>query len=293
MTGERLLIVTGMSGAGRSTCLKMLEDQGFEAFDNLPLPLMERLLHPEEGFGGDLAIGIDSRTRAFDPLRLIAFVERMKATRPFSTGLVFFECDDEVLQQRFTETRRRHPLATDRPVADGIARERALMAPLRDAADCLIDTSRTTLPDLRRRLGGLFDPGRQGRLTVSVLSFAYRQGLPREADLVFDARFLRNPHYVDELRPLTGLDPKVQQHIAADPDFTRFAEGVRDLLLPLLPRYLQEGKSYLTIAFGCTGGRHRSVFLAEWLALRLRREGWEAAATHRELGPAAARGTAA
>lgn len=286
---RRLVIVTGMSGAGRTTCLKFLEDQGFEAIDNLPIPLIERFVRLEEGLERDLAIGLDSRTRAFDPIRLGDLVARLgRANSAVAVSLVFFDCDDEALQQRFTETRRRHPLAADRPVQDGIAAERALLGPLKAASDIVIDTTQLALPELKRLLVGHFGTGQQGGgLTVSCVSFAYRRGLPREADLVFDVRFLENPHYVPALKPLTGLDPMVQAHVQADPGFAGFEAGLLALLLPLLPRYRAEGKSYLTLAVGCTGGQHRSVFVAERLARALREAGYEVSTTHREL---AARG---
>ena len=282
---RRLVIVTGMSGAGRTSCLKILEDQGFEAIDNLPIPLIERFVRLDEALERDLAIGLDSRTRAFDPTRLAALVARLARANPsVPVSLVFFDCDDEVLQQRFTETRRRHPLAADRPVQDGIAAERALLAPLKIAADVVIDTTQLTLPDLKRRLVGQFGHTDKSRaLTISCVSFAYRRGLPREADLVFDVRFLRNPHYVPALKPLTGLDPAVQAHVEGDPDFDRFEATLEALLKPLLPRYQAEGKSYLTIAVGCTGGQHRSVFVTERLARALRAGGYEVSTTHREL----------
>lgn len=286
---RRLVIVTGMSGAGRTSCLKFLEDQGFEAIDNLPIPLIERFVRLDEGLERDLAIGLDSRTRAFDPHRLQELVASLAVANPVvAVSLVFFDCDDEALQQRFTETRRRHPLATDRPVQDGIAAERALLAPLKVAADLVIDTTQLALPDLKRLLVGHFGTAGSGRgLTVSCVSFAYRRGLPREADLVFDVRFLQNPHYVADLKPLTGLDPAVQAHVRGDPGYPGFEAGLLALLLPLLPRYQAEGKSYLTIAIGCTGGQHRSVFVAEWLTQALRATGYEVSTTHREL---AARG---
>jgi UPF0042 nucleotide-binding protein len=282
---RRLVIVTGMSGAGRTSCLKILEDQGFEAIDNLPIPLIERFVRLDEALERDLAIGLDSRTRAFDPKRLAALVARLARANPsVAVSLVFFDCDDEVLQQRFTETRRRHPLAADRPVQDGIAAERALLAPLRIAADLVIDTTQLALPDLKRLLVGQYGHADGSRtLTISCVSFAYRRGLPREADLVFDVRFLRNPHYVPALKPLTGLDPAVQAHVASDPDFERFETTLQALLEPLLPRYQAEGKSYLTIAIGCTGGQHRSVFVTEQLARALRAGGYEVSTTHREL----------
>ena len=282
---HQLAIVTGMSGAGRTSSLKALEDIGFEAIDNLPIPMIERFIRLDDGLERDLAIGLDSRTRAFDPKRLVRLFERLARANPsVAVSLVFFDCDDEILQQRFTETRRRHPLAADRPVQDGISAERALLKPLEAAATLVIDTTQLALADLKRLLAGHFKASDQGpALTINCVSFAYRRGLPREADLVFDVRFLRNPHYDQLLRPLTGLDPAVQAHIQGDPDFAAFEAALQALLGPLLPRYQAEGKSYLTIAFGCTGGQHRSVFLAERLAGTLRATGYEVSTAHREL----------
>lgn len=289
-TERRLVIVTGMSGAGRTSCLKVLEDQGFEAIDNLPIPLIERFIRLDDGLERDLAIGLDSRTRAFAPDRLVALVDKLARANPsVGVSLLFFDCDDEALQQRYTETRRRHPLAADRPVQDGIAAERALLRPLQAAATLVIDTTLLSLPELKRLLTGHFatadkTPG----LIVSCVSFAYRSGLPREADLVFDVRLLRNPHYIPALKSLTGLDPAVQAHVASDPGFAAFAAQLEALLLPLLPRYQAEGKSYLTIAVGCTGGQHRSVFVTERLATALRAAGYEVSTLHRELAARAA-----
>jgi UPF0042 nucleotide-binding protein len=280
---SRIVIVTGMSGAGRSSCLRILEDVGYEAVDNLPFQLLTRLLRPSEPPERPLAVGVDSRTRGLVPVELVREVERFRAEATTPIRLVFFECDDDVLQRRYTESRRRHPLAQDRPVTDGIARERVLMAPLKAAADLVIDTSSSTLADLRRRVVAELGPQAEGRLTITVLSFSFRNGLPREADIVFDARFLANPHYVQALRPLTGLDPAVRDHIAQDPDWSPTLDRLEALLMPLVPRYRAEGKSYLTIAVGCTGGRHRSVALAEELGHRLRSAGWRAAVVHRDL----------
>ena len=282
---RRLVIVTGMSGAGRTSCLKILEDLGFEAIDNLPIPLIERFVRLDDGLERDLAIGLDSRTRAFAPERLVALVQKLARVNPtVGVSLLFFDCDDEALQQRYTETRRRHPLAADRPVQDGIASERALLRPLKAAATLVIDTTLLSLPELKRLLVGHFTaPDKAKGLTVSCVSFAYRRGLPREADLVFDVRFLQNPHYVPALKPLTGLDPLVQAHVESDTGFTAFEATLQALLLPLLPRFQAEGKSYLTIAIGCTGGQHRSVFVTERLANALRAAGYEVSTTHREL----------
>jgi UPF0042 nucleotide-binding protein len=278
----RVVLVTGMSGAGRTTALKALEDLGFEAVDNLPARLLGNLVRPGDHLERDLAVGIDCRTRAFDPTRLRQQITTRLHEQGPNFRLVFLDCEDEVLRRRFAETRRRHPLALDRPVTDGIARERQLMAPLREQADLVIDTSQLTPADLRRLIIGHFARPAEEKLTVSVLSFAYRNGLPREADLVIDVRFLANPHYVDELRPLTGRDPSVQSYIERDPAYASLLERLDALLLPLLPSYQREGKSYLTIAFGCTGGRHRSIMIAERFAERLRAAGWSVLLTHRD-----------
>lgn len=278
-----VVLVTGMSGAGRTSCLKILEDLGFEAVDNLPVNLLGRLLRPDES-GADperLAIGVDSRTRGFAPAMLLRILAELRATGA-PPRLLFLECEDGVLQRRFSETRRRHPLGQIPAVADALAAERTLMTPLKAAADIVLDTSELSLPDLRRMLVAWFGEGSRA-LSVAVVSFAYRYGLPREADLVFDVRFLRNPHYEDALRPCNGLDAAVQAYVQADPSFAGFVEGLQGFLLPLLPRYHSEGKSYLTIAFGCTGGKHRSVYLAELVGHWLRERGWDAVTLHREL----------
>ncbi|MGD9510607.1 MAG: RNase adapter RapZ [Geminicoccaceae bacterium] len=275
----RVVVVTGMSGAGRTTCLKMLEDLGYEAVDNLPVNLLGRLVRDGADAPERLAIGVDSRTRGFAPQLVLTALAEAGVGR---ICLLYLECDDEVLRRRFTETRRRHPL-TDQPgVAEALAAERELMAPLKAAADLVLDTSDLSLPDLRRLLAGRFGAEQPG-LAISVISFGFRNGLPREADLVLDVRFLHNPHYVAELRPGTGRDAEVQDFIRADPALEPFVADLQRLLAPLLPRYQSEGKSYLTIAFGCTGGRHRSVYLAELMAAWLRETGWEASTVHRDL----------
>lgn len=277
-----IVIVTGMSGAGRSSCLKALEDAGYEAVDNLPFQLLLRLLESGAEPERPLAIGIDSRTRGLEPEGLVSAVAHWRDGGHTIT-LLFFECDDQTLQRRYTETRRRHPMAPDRRVSDGISRERVLLAPVKEAADLVFDSSATSIGDLRRWVAGQFGTGAGGPLSVTVESFAFRHGLPREADLVFDMRFLRNPHYVDALRPCTGLDAEVQAYIREDPDYAATMERLEALILPLLPRYQAEGKSYLTIAIGCTGGKHRSVFVTEQLGMRLRELGWNATTVHRDM----------
>lgn len=286
----RVVVVTGLSGAGKSSILRALEDLGYEAVDNPPLHLLEELVARSEAA---LAVGVDARTRGFDAAGVLATLARLRLNPALRPELVYAWADEGALLRRFTETRRRHPLALLGRVSDGIAAETALTRPLREAADLVLDTTELPLPALRRlveqRFGG--DPGGAPGMLVSLVSFAFPSGLPREADMVFDARFLRNPHYVPELRPGTGLDAPVAAYVEADPDFCPFLDRVRAVLDLVLPRFVQEGKKYATVAVGCTGGRHRSVLLAERLAAYLGRSadrnGWRVAVTHRELAGAA------
>jgi UPF0042 nucleotide-binding protein len=279
-----VVLVTGLSGAGKSSILRALEDLGFETVDNPPLGVLEALV----GDGAlPLAAGIDCRTRDFEPGTALLLLERLRLRQDIAPVLVYATAEEGVLLRRYTETRRRHPLAPGGPmgsrVADGIAREAALLAPLREAADMVVDTSDLPLPDLRRMVERRFRPEGGHGPAITVISFAYPKGLPREADLVFDIRFLRNPHYDPELRPLTGRDAPVADHIEADPEFWPFWRRMTGFLDPLLPRFVAEGKKYLTVAIGCTGGRHRSVLVAERLADHLQSNGWRVELTHREL----------
>ena len=286
-TRRRVVLVTGLSGAGLSTALKALEDMGYEAVDNLPMFLLDALIRQARIGRKPLAVGIDSRTRGFTAQALLDEIAGLEAGdrtgEPTEVRLVFMDADDDVLQRRFTETRRRHPMAIDRPVADGIHRERELLAPLRDFIDVMIDTSALSNPELRRILAGHFRLDAAPGLSIFVTSFSFRRGVPREADLIFDVRFLTNPHYDPTLRPLTGRDPPVADKVASDPDFPQFFERLTALLDPLLPRYRQEGKSYLTIGIGCTGGRHRSVYVAERLSAWLQGKGVSVGLSHRDL----------
>jgi RNase adapter protein RapZ len=282
----RILLVTGMSGAGKSTALDTLEDLGWEVVDNLPLLLLNRLLATDLPQGASdarpLAFGIDSRTRGFDAEAIVA---RIKAMRDDGAqiGTLFLDCGGAELERRYSETRRRHPLALDRPAADGIARERELVAPLRRWADHVIDTTSFTSNGLKADLRDRFGDGDTNGPTLSVMSFGFSKGVPRNADLMFDMRFLRNPHWVDELRPMSGLDAPVGAYIANDPAYEDVAERIEELLIRLIPRYQAEGKSYVSIAFGCTGGRHRSVHMAERVAKRLRDAAFSPTVTHRDL----------
>ena len=279
----RLVLVTGMSGAGKTTVLKALEDIGYEAVDNLPLSLLASLLHPAAKQSEALAIDIDIRTRDFAPDAFEAEIAPLLARDDLDARVLFVDCDDEVLRQRYTETRRRHPLAEDRPVIDGIRHERTLIERLRERADLVIDSTGLAVGDLKRIVAGNFALDERAEPTIFVTSFSYRLGLPREADLVFDVRFLANPHYDPRLRPLTGLDSAVGEHIANDPGFEPFFDSLTAMLLPLLPAFEREGKSYLTIALGCTGGRHRSVFVAQRLAALLAEHGRRVHVRHRDL----------
>jgi len=279
---QRLLLVTGPSGAGRSTALNVLEDLGFEVIDNLPLSLIPRLLTGEAG-AAPLALGVDTRNRDFEADALADLTARLREDPAVDLELLYLDCSPEVLLRRFSETRRRHPLAPEGSPAQGVARDIDLLAPLRGLADTLIDTSEMSPHDLRAQLTGWF--GQQGgaRLAVSVLSFSYKRGTPREADLVFDCRFLRNPHWEAALRPKTGLAPEIAGYVAEDPLYRPFFDKVLDLITLLLPAYQEEGKAHLTIAFGCTGGKHRSVTLAEKLSDALAASGWRVSKRHREL----------
>jgi RNase adapter protein RapZ len=278
----RVLLVTGMSGAGRSTALKMLEDMGYEAFDNLPLSLVPALIENAAADASAIAVGADLRTRGFAIDRMLDTLDDIVRRTARELRVIFIDCDDEQLERRYTETRRPHPLAGDRPVMDGIRLERRVVYAVRARADLLIDTSHLTAAELKRLLTGHFAQEISG-LRVFITSFAYRHGVPRNADLIFDVRFLDNPHYVPELRPLTGCDAAVAAHIERDPSFPAFFAGLSQLLQPLLPRYEKEGKAYLTIGIGCTGGRHRSVYVAERLAAELRAGGSRVELSHRDL----------
>jgi len=275
----RLVLVTGLSGAGKNSILRALEDLGFETMDNPPLGALEDLIKYAER---NLAIGVDARSRGFDAQVVLDTLERLRQNAGLRTELVYATADDAALLSRYTETRRRHPLAQNGKVSDGIALERALTEKLRQAADLLVDTSTLKLPALRQLIEQSCGAGCPG-LSISLVSFGFPHGLPREADVVFDARFLRNPYYVEKLRPMTGLEAAVGEFIETDPDLAPFFAHITGMVDFLLPRFVQEGKKYATIAIGCTGGQHRSVYLIERLAAHIGRMGWRVGINHREI----------
>ncbi|MDE8344973.1 MAG: RNase adapter RapZ [Acidocella sp.] len=273
-----IVLVTGLSGAGKNSILRAFEDLGFETMDNPPLATLEDLAARAVT---NLAIGVDARSRGFAAESVLATLHRLRARTNLAPSLVFATAAEEVLLRRYSETRRRHPLAQTGTVADGIALERDLTAPLARAADLLVDTSSLKLPSLRTLIEDQFGAGAPG-IGVTLMSFAYPGGLPQEADLVFDARFLKNPHYDPGLKPLCGLDEKIGKFIEEDPDFTAYYARILGMVEFLLPRFVQEGKKYATICIGCTGGQHRSVYMIEKLKHQLSQNGWRVSVIHRE-----------
>lgn len=275
------IIVTGLSGAGISSVLNALEDFGCEVFDNFPLAMVEKLCAGDTGVKVGMkrrvAIGVDSRTRGFSSEAVLDLVEKLGAQ------LVFITCEDAVLQKRFTETRRRHPMAQDKSLQQGIAAEKKLLKPLKLKSDLVIDSTDTSIHDLRHLLQGYFDVHPEENLIVTLVSFGFRNGVPREADIVMDVRFLKNPHWDKVLKEKTGLDPQVGAYVAQDPHFSTFISSFKSLLEPLLPRYATEGKSYLTIGIGCTGGKHRSVYTVEVLKDWLGEQNVKIFVEHRDL----------
>lgn len=278
----KLVLVTGPSGAGRSTAIRALEDLGFEAIDNLPISLIPRLLdgppweHP-------LALGVDVRNRDFSTAGLLGLIDSWERSGSVEASLLYVDATDDVLVRRYSETRRRHPLSPDGSALDGIAEEKRLLSTLRARAEILIDTSQFSPHALKAEVEQWFAPKGHLKMALMVQSFSYKRGLPRGVDMVFDCRFLRNPHWCAELRSQDGRDEAVRAYIAEDDLFDTFFEQVERMAETLLPAFMSEGKSYLCIAFGCTGGRHRSVALTEMLADALAQKGWQVSKRHREL----------
>ncbi len=279
---RRIVLVTGPAGAGRTSAIRVLEDLGYEVIDNMPLRLIEPLL-ADPATDRSLALGIDPRNRHFSNTDLTDLLGQMAEMPDLVPELLYLECSTDILLRRFSETRRRHPMAEEDRVEAGIQRELALLAPLRERADVLIDTSNLNVHQLRAEVEHWFAPQGQSLLSVAVQSFSYKRGLPRSVDMVFDCRFLSNPYWVPELRTLTGQDQAVRDHIRNDARFSEFEEKVHDIVQWLLPAYRDEGKSHLSVAFGCTGGQHRSVAIAENLAAALAKGGWRVSIRHREL----------
>lgn len=279
---KTVVLLSGLSGAGMSSFLNALEDLGFETFDNLPLALVPALLAQDDLQRSPIAFSLDSRTRGFNADAVIEAFHELQRDPSLDAHLVFLTCDEAVLHKRYSETRRRHPLAADRPVSAGIKREMDMMMPLRPAADILLDTSELSIHDLRRFVQQTFKRDNASGLTISLLSFGFKYGVPREADMMFDVRFMNNPHWIPELKPLTGVDKSVQDYVHADPSYADFMDHMVTLVNPLLPRYQAEGKSYLTIAIGCTGGRHRSVTVVEDLKARLGSIDYQVYVQHRD-----------
>ena len=280
---QRILLVTGMSGAGKSTALQVLEDLGWEAIDNFPLRLLSSLVKTGSERAAPIAIGFDSRTRGFVPAAILKQCDALIARENIELATLFIDCSDSELVRRYNETRRPHPLARERPVSEGIKAERELLEPLRSWAEVVIDTSEFSTNQLQQVMRENFANSRHREMTVTVSSFGFARGMPPLADLLFDMRFLDNPHWIPELRELTGLDAAVAAHIEADPAFAPAFGRITDTLLDLLPRYAAQDRSYLNIAFGCTGGRHRSVFSAERAAEVLRGAGFSPTVVHRNL----------
>jgi len=286
MSDQRMVVVTGLSGSGRSAALKAFEDIGFYCVDNLPLallPAFAEFAHGSEDAGRSV-IGIDVREKVF-PERFPALYGDLKASgRPVE--LLFLEASDQTIVRRFSETRRPHPLARGTtPLLDGIRRERAALVEIKKLADRTLDTSDYTVHDLRQAVERHYAPRDAGRpMVITLVTFGYKFGAPFDLDLLFDLRFLANPHFVPELRSLTGEEAKVRDYIMGQPDSGEFCSRLQEFLEYLLPRYRSEGKSYLNIGFGCTGGRHRSVALAVLVAERLRRSGYEVNIKHRDIG---------
>jgi RNase adapter protein RapZ len=285
---QTILLVTGLSGAGKSTALKTLEDLGWEAVDNFPIRLAGPLLEipggsKRSGPSLPLALGFDSRTRGFKVEQLIGQIKELQKNPDLDIITLYLDCAESEIERRYAETRRRHPLAQDRPAIDGISLERQMMEPLRRWAESVIDTSKLSAHELQNEIRERFSREISPHAIVTVTSFGYSRGVPHNADLMFDLRFLRNPHWDNELRPMTGLDPEVSAYVEADQQYETAVAKIRDLLAFLLPLYDGQGKAYVNIAFGCTGGRHRSVHVVEQFGKWLRDEGFSPTVIHRDM----------
>lgn len=285
----QFVVVTGLSGAGKSQAIHALEDLGYFCIDNLPIALIGTfadLSVREEDPKHRVAVVVDVR-EGRNLSRLPVVYRKLKRRGDIEASLVFLEADQDILVRRFSETRRPHPLGRRLSPVEAVKEERRQMAPLRALADHVIDTSKLSVHELRRRILALGGDGAEHELVVTVQSFGFKRGAPADADLLFDVRFLKNPHFVASLRPLTGLDPKVARYVLREPAAKRFLTLTSDLMRFLLPQYIAEGKAYLTVAIGCTGGRHRSVAIAEALGRMLKRtRGVQLRVRHRDAADA-------
>lgn len=286
--GKHVLLITGLSGAGKSTALKTLEDIGWETVDNFPIRLVEGLLNtPPSSSRGDadppLALGFDSRTRGFEPDKLINRIKKLQDDANYQISTLYLDCAGGELERRYSETRRRHPLALDRPAKEGIALERSQFEPFRRWADHVIDTSNLSANDLQAQMREHFTLQDTKVTTVTITSFGFSRGLPNNIDLLFDVRFLSNPFWDPDLKQLTGLDAEVGDYISKDPAYAEALQKFSDMITFLLPKYIKAGKAYVNIGIGCTGGRHRSVHIAEALRKSLHAQGFSPNVSHRNL----------
>ncbi|MCL4135254.1 UNVERIFIED_CONTAM: hypothetical protein GTU68_048641 [Idotea baltica] len=277
----KLIVVTGPSGAGRSTAINVLEDIGFEAIDNVPLSLIPRLT--DGSLVRPLAIGLDVRNRDFSTDAVTDVLTQLRARDDVEAQMLYLEANEDTLVRRYSETRRRHPLAPDEPAIQGIRREADLLKPLRQQAEFLLETSDMSPHDLKAHLTDWFGERGTALFGISLQSFSYKRGSPKGVDMVFDCRFLKNPYWEPSLRKLTGLDEDVGSYIQTDTRAAEFIQKVTDLLLMLLPAFKDEGKSHLSIGFGCTGGQHRSVYVTQVIAMALAQHGWQVSKRHREM----------
>ncbi|WP_296417902.1 RNase adapter RapZ [Pseudooctadecabacter sp.] len=282
---QKIIVVSGPSGAGRSTAINVLEDLGFEAIDNVPLSLIPRLT--DGPLPRPLAIGIDIRNRDFSVQGVQDTLDSLVSNADIDSQLLFLDASEDTLVRRYSETRRRHPLAPDEPAIQGIRREADMLAPLRARAEFLLDTSELSPHDLKARLTDWFGDKGAALFGITLQSFSFKRGLPKGSDMTFDCRFLKNPYWQADLRSKTGLDGAVGAHIRTDDLAAPFIAKTTDLLLTLLPAFRREGKSHISIGFGCTGGQHRSVYVTEQVAIALADQGWQVSKRHRELERAA------
>jgi RNase adapter protein RapZ len=281
--GRQLVILTGLSGSGKSTVLKAFEDMGFYCVDNLPvelIPIFAELHAAGEGDFARAALLVDAR-EGLQLEKLPGLLRHLRREHPIT--LVFIEANEDALLRRYSETRRPHPLGKDFSVRESLHHERVLMDPIRKLADVVIDSSQFNVHELRQFVNQRFRSESKRPMLVSLVSFGFKFGVPTDADLMFDVRFLPNPHFVPKLRPFTGKDPQVRRYIRSFPQTGEFLRRMQGLLTYLIPHYIEEGKSYLTIAFGCTGGKHRSVMMAESMRHSLEKRGYATRVVHRDI----------